>query len=83
MADAERLTGAGRTPFAAWASNVRTDSSTVHLEHVVRLPAGRFKAQDYPAFYAGVKQSLSTLQTPLTFHQGTSVAASPAATLVR
>jgi hypothetical protein len=83
IAEVERLNGTGRTPFAAWASKARADGSTVHLEQVVRVPAGSFRAQDYPAYYAGMKQSLSALQSPFTFSQQVSVAGNGPPTLLR
>ena len=81
--DVERLSSNGQTPFAAWSSRARADGSTIHVDHVVRVPAGRFAAKDYPAYYAGMKQSLSILQTPLTFRADGMVAAAQSNTLLR
>jgi hypothetical protein len=47
------------------------------------VPAGSFRAQDYPAYYAGMKQSLSVLQSPFTFSQRASVAGNDSPTMLR
>ncbi len=83
LTDGERLSSTGQTQFVAWASQAQDNGSTIHVEHVVRVPAGRFAAGDYPAYYAGMKDSLATLQMPLTFRSDAVVAAREPATILR
>jgi hypothetical protein len=65
LADIERWNGSGQTPFVAWASQTKSAGATVHVHHAVRVPSGRYQANDYATYYADMKDSLSVLQMPV------------------
>jgi len=76
LSDIDRLTGTGRTRFAAWASQARQQQDgPVVFDYVVRVPAGRFTAAEYQEYYAGMKQSLAAFHVPITIQSNAAVAA--------
>lgn len=83
MSDVDQLSNSGQSPFAAWASRARAADSTVHVDFMVRVVSGRYAAKDYPAYYAGMKESLTILQTPMTFRTEALMATQPASTMLR
>jgi hypothetical protein len=81
LAGLERLSGSGRTKFAAWTSRATQQGNVVSMEYGLRLAAGRHSADAYGQYYADMIESLSALHGPVTLHENVARTAGRPATV--
>ena len=69
VAKLDRCSGEGQSKFAAWVAKSRQEQRSVSVEYHLHLHAGEYAADDYPQYYADMKQALSIFRVPIAMRE--------------